>query len=201
MIMTTPSLETTIRHTTMASTLGELTLVRDADRIRGLYFPHHWHTPDTTSFGPPSDADFAETIAQIEQYLAGTLREFDLPLTPRGDVFQCRVWDHVQQIPYGETITYGELATRVGEGTTAQQVGAAVGRNPLCILIPCHRVVGSGGKLTGYAGGIARKRHLLELERQQVAVAERTPRARHRRRSGHRDGGRRQQGAADRAGS
>ena len=83
MIMTTPSLETTIRHTTMASTLGELTLVRDADRIRGLYFPHHWHTPDTTSFGPPSDADFAETIAQIEQYLAGTLREFDLPLTPR----------------------------------------------------------------------------------------------------------------------
>jgi methylated-DNA-[protein]-cysteine S-methyltransferase len=174
-MMIRPSHEMTIWHATMASTLGELTLVRDADRIRGLYFPHHWSMPDATSFGPLSDADFAETIAQIQQYLTGTRREFDLPFTPRGDVFQCRVWDHVQQIPYGETVTYGELATRVGRGSTAQQVGAAVGRNPLCILVPCHRVVGSGGKFTGYAGGIARKRHLLELERRQVAVVDRTP--------------------------
>jgi methylated-DNA-[protein]-cysteine S-methyltransferase len=88
-----------------------------------------------------------------------------VPVRARGDEFQERVWDLVRQIPYGETVSYGELARQLGDGTTAQQVGAAVGRNPVCILIPCHRVVGAGGKLTGFAGGLKRKRLLLDLER------------------------------------
>jgi methylated-DNA-[protein]-cysteine S-methyltransferase len=151
-------------HTTMASPLGQLTLVRDIGGIRGLYFPHHWYLPDKGTFGPEAVDGFDETTSQLADYLSGTRRGFDLPLSPYGDDFQRRVWAHVQQIRYGETATYGDLAARIGGDATAQQIGAAVGRNPLCILIPCHRVVGRGGKLTGYAGGIARKRRLLELE-------------------------------------
>lgn len=173
--MTTPTPAVTNWHTTTPSALGEVALVRDGDGIRGLYFPHHWYMPNPATFGPTSGEGFADTVAQLEQYLAGTRREFDLPLAPAGDDFQRLVWQQVQQIHYGQTVTYGELATQVGGDATAQQVGAAVGRNPLCILIPCHRVVGRGGKLTGYAGGIARKRHLIELEREHVAYAERTP--------------------------
>jgi methylated-DNA-[protein]-cysteine S-methyltransferase len=151
-------------HTALPSALGELTLVRDDEGLRGLYFPHHWYLPDKATFGPLSDRGFTDAVTQIGQYLAGTRREFDLALSPHGDAFQRQVWTHVTQIGYGQTVTYGELASRIGGGATAQQVGGAVGRNPLCILIPCHRVVGRGGKLTGYAGGIARKRSLLELE-------------------------------------
>jgi methylated-DNA-[protein]-cysteine S-methyltransferase len=173
--MTTPTSALTNWHTTTPSALGEVTLVRDRDGIRGLYFAHHWYMPSPATFGPASGESFADTVAQLEQYLAGGRREFDLPLAPAGDDFQRLVWQQVQQIPYGQTVTYGELATQVGGDATPQQVGAAVGRNPLCILIPCHRVVGRGGKLTGYAGGIARKRHLIELEREHVAWAERTP--------------------------
>lgn len=162
--------ESTTWHITTPSTLGELTLVRAADGISGLYFPHHWYLPNAATFGPPAADGFDETISQLQEYLAGTRREFDLPLAPHGEAFQRRVWEHVARIPYGETVTYGELAARVGGAATAQQIGAAVGRNPLSILVPCHRIVGRGGKLTGYAGGIARKRHLLEVERDQAAT-------------------------------
>ena len=151
-------------HTVVSTELGELTLVRDADGMRGLYFPHHWYRPDPATFGPLRADGFDTVIGQVTEYLTGTRREFDLPLHPRGDAFQLRVWDLVGQIPYGDTVTYGALAARLGGDVTAQQVGAAVGRNPLCILVPCHRVVGAAGKLTGYAGGLARKRHLLDLE-------------------------------------
>jgi len=172
--MTTLSSPTTTWHTTMPSTLGQLTLVRDAEALRGLYFPHHWYLPDAATFGPSSDEGFAEAVTQIGQYLGGTRREFELPFAPVGDDFQRRVWGQVQQIPYGATVTYGELTTGMGGEVTAQQIGAAVGRNPLCILIPCHRVVSRGGKLTGYAGGIGRKRYLLELEGEHASLAEGT---------------------------
>jgi methylated-DNA-[protein]-cysteine S-methyltransferase len=151
-------------HTIVATSLGDLTLVRDADVIRGLYYPHHWYLPQGACFGPRSDRGFAAVIQQIEQYLAGERRSFDVPLEARGNAMQRHVWKQVQQIPYGETTTYGELAAALGGGVTAQEVGSAVGRNPLCILVACHRVVGKGGKLTGYAGGLERKRQLLELE-------------------------------------
>ena len=97
-------------------------------------------------------------------FLAGDRTGFDLPTALRGDEPQRRVWDRLTAIPYGETVTYGELAAELADGSTAQEVGAAVGRNPLSIVVPCHRVVGKNGKLTGYAGGLERKKFLLDLE-------------------------------------
>ncbi len=162
MSSTTP--RTDVWHTVATTSLGALTLVRDAGAVRGLYYPHHWYRPEPAAFGPRRDDGFADVIDQLGQYLAGQRRDFDLPLAARGDERQERVWALVAQIGYGRTTTYGELAARLGDGATAQEIGATVGRNPLSILIPCHRVVGKGGKLTGYAGGIERKRRLLELE-------------------------------------
>lgn len=157
-------------HTVVPTTLGRLTLVRDEDALRGLYYPNHWYSPDPTTFGPRRDVGFDDAVGQLGEYLAGRRKEFDVQAAPRGGAFQKRVWNLVQEVPYGETVSYGELARHLGREATAQQVGAAVGRNPLCIVIPCHRVVGATGKLTGYAGGHTRKRILLELE-QQVGQA------------------------------
>jgi methylated-DNA-[protein]-cysteine S-methyltransferase len=162
-------------HTVMPSPLGDLTLVRDETALRGLYFPHHWYLPDPSGFGPRLDDGFEAATQQLSEYLAGSRRHFELPLSPRGNDLQLRVWDLIQQIPYGGTETYGTLAAQLGGDLTAQEAGAAVGRNPLSIVIACHRVVGRNGKLTGYAGGLGRKRHLLELERDQISQATRTP--------------------------
>jgi methylated-DNA-[protein]-cysteine S-methyltransferase len=133
-----------------------------------LYFHHHWYRPSLQTFGPRVDtADdtlLAEARKQLDDYLTGSRAHFDLPTRTHGDDLQRRVWDRLTAIPYGETVTYGELADELADGTTAQQVGAAVGRNPLSIVVPCHRVVGKDGKLTGYAGGLERKKFLLELE-------------------------------------
>jgi methylated-DNA-[protein]-cysteine S-methyltransferase len=120
--------------------------------------------PDRAEFGPRTDRGFGDVARQLEEYLSGVRKEFDLPLEAHGSAFQRRVWDLIAQVPYGQTTTYGDLARRLGGDVTAQEVGAAVGRNPFCILIPCHRVVGSTGKLTGYAGGLKRKQALLDLE-------------------------------------
>jgi methylated-DNA-[protein]-cysteine S-methyltransferase len=157
-------------HGIVTTRLGELTVVRAGDVLTGVYFPHHWHRPDPAAFGPRTGRGFDEVARQLEEYLAGTRTEFDLPLAPRGTEFQLRAWALIAQVPYGRTTTYGELARRLGGGVTPQEAGAAVGANPLSILIPCHRVIGSTGKLTGYAGGLARKRELLDLERGQLTV-------------------------------
>ena len=154
----------TAEHTVLATRLGELTIVRDGELLTGLYFPHHWYRPSPASFGPRSDEGFSEVTRQLGEYLDGTRREFGLPLDARGTEFQRRVWELIAEIPYGQTASYGDLARRLGADTDPRDVGAAVGRNPLSILIPCHRVVGSTGKLTGYAGGLTRKRTLLDLE-------------------------------------
>jgi methylated-DNA-[protein]-cysteine S-methyltransferase len=155
-------------HAIVATRLGDLTMVRAGDELTGLYFPHHWHRPDPATFGPCTGQGFEDAARQLDEYLAGTRQRFGLPLRPRGTELELRVWELVAQVPYGRPTTYGELARRVGGGVTPQEVGAAVGANPLCILIPCHRVIGSTGKLTGYAGGLARKRVLLDLERGQL---------------------------------
>jgi methylated-DNA-[protein]-cysteine S-methyltransferase len=116
--------------------------------------------PERPDQSPPLD----EARRQLEAYFAGELREFDLPLAPEGSEFQLRVWEQLRAIPYGETISYGELARRVGDPAAARAVGLANGRNPLPVIVPCHRVIGADGSLTGFGGGLERKRRLLELE-------------------------------------
>ena len=174
--MTTDAGPLTALHTVLAMPIGDLTVVREGDGLTGLYFPHHWYQPDPATFGTRSDAEFDEATRQLAEYFAGERDRFDLPVDARGDGFQRRVWDLVSQIPYGQTATYGDLARELSGpapaigaapaiGTVlAKDVGAAVGRNPLCIIVPCHRVVGKNGALTGYAGGLGRKRFLLNLE-------------------------------------
>lgn len=151
-------------HTTVRSSLGDLTVVARGGAVTGLYFPHHWYLPGRDAFGEYRDAGFDDVRRQLDEYLAGERREFDLPVETAGSPFQERVWRLISQVPYGATVSYGELARELGDGATAQQVGAATGRNPVSIVIPCHRVVGASGGLTGYAGGLRRKRALLDLE-------------------------------------
>jgi methylated-DNA-[protein]-cysteine S-methyltransferase len=115
--------------------------------------------------GPYDDRAFDDVTSQLTEYFAGTRRQFDLPLAPEGTPFQQRVWRVLLDIPYGQTISYGELAARIGQPSAARAVGLANGSNPLPIVIPCHRVIGAGGKLTGYGGGLPIKRQLLALER------------------------------------
>jgi methylated-DNA-[protein]-cysteine S-methyltransferase len=160
------------RQTVVGTDLGPITLVADDEALTGLYFAQHWPRPDRAVLGIPvvGAAGAAEqpildrARSQLEDYLAGRRTSFDLPTKAEGDDLQLRVWALLDQIPYGTTTTYGELAEQLGDRTLAQLVGQAVGRNPLSIVVPCHRVVGAGGRLTGYAGGLDRKRRLLELE-------------------------------------
>jgi methylated-DNA-[protein]-cysteine S-methyltransferase len=156
------------RHTRIGTPLGELTLVAAGDRLAGLYFPHHWRRPARDAFGPfvaaAGDPLFAAVAAQLDDYLAGRRTGFDIATAAEGDEFDRRVWRMLDEIPYGTATTYGALAERLGDRTLAQLVGQAVGRNPLPVIVPCHRVVGRDGALTGYAGGIPRKRLLLALE-------------------------------------
>jgi methylated-DNA-[protein]-cysteine S-methyltransferase len=151
-------------HTITDSPIGELTLVADQGRLTGVYFPHHWYAPDPATFGPRSDAEFTAAREQLAEYFAGDRKHFDLAAEPRGDAFMSLVWGLIGDIPYGQTVTYGDLAREIGGTVTPKDVGAAVGRNPLSVVVPCHRVVGKDGRLTGYAGGLARKRFLLDLE-------------------------------------
>ncbi len=157
-----------IRHAVVGTTLGDLTLVASGDALAGVYFPHHWTRPDRTTLGDevPAEGDpvLTQAAAELHEYLAGARRTFDVPLVLDGDDFQQRVWALLTEIPYGATTTYGELAARLGDKTLAQKVGQAVGQNPVCVVVPCHRVVGKGGKLAGYAGGLRRKQLLLDLE-------------------------------------
>jgi methylated-DNA-[protein]-cysteine S-methyltransferase len=150
------------------SPLGELTLTANGDALTGVYFRHHWHPPTADALGqyvePAEDVVFGRAAEQLHQYLTGERTMFDLPIAVAGDPRQRRIWRLLRDIGYGETTTYGELAAKLADGTTAYEVGQTVGRNPLSIVVPCHRVVGKDGALTGYAGGLKRKRFLLDLE-------------------------------------
>ena len=164
-------------HTVLATRLGKVTVVREEGAMAGLYFPRHWPRPDRTAFGPRADEGWEDIARQLGEYLGGDRRVFELPLTVKGSGFDRRVWELVAAVPYGQTTTYGDLARGLGAGTDPRDVGAAVGRNPLCIVIPCHRVIGSTGKLTGYAGGLDRKRTLLEIEHGRALLAGHAPAA------------------------
>ena len=167
--MSTAATTTSTRHVVIDSPIGPLTLVRDDDGLTGLYYPGHWTRPDQATFGPrvepTDDHGFDEAIAQLREYFAGERQEFDLPLKPLGSERARRLWQLLAEIPFGRTTTYGALARRIGGGISPRAIGGFVGHSPLSIFIPCHRVVGSTGKLTGYAGGLDRKQRLLELEK------------------------------------
>ncbi|HEV7627956.1 MAG TPA: methylated-DNA--[protein]-cysteine S-methyltransferase [Streptomyces sp.] len=152
------------RHTVIDSPLGALTLVAEGDELSGVYFEGHLRGPSPDALGPREEAGFEEARQQLAEYFEGRRRHFDLPLASRGDSFQQRVWKLLEQIPYGETCSYGQLARQLGDPALAQAVGSANGRNPISVIVPCHRVVGADGSLTGYAGGLERKRILLDLE-------------------------------------
>ncbi|HEX3588662.1 MAG TPA: methylated-DNA--[protein]-cysteine S-methyltransferase [Pseudonocardiaceae bacterium] len=149
-----------MRYTYLDSPLGELVLAGDDD---GLAIVDWEHTRPAPDWEHVPDA-FPEASAQLTAYFAGTLRDFDLALAPRGSRFQRAVWTALTHIPYGETTTYGAIAAEVGMLNGARAVGAANGQNPLPIIVPCHRVIGANGSLTGYGGGLPMKRFLLELE-------------------------------------
>jgi methylated-DNA-[protein]-cysteine S-methyltransferase len=160
-----------VRHALLPSPLGDLTLVADRSELTGVYFAQHRPRPPQLAPGGRLDLDAAApddvlalTAAQLTEYLAGRRTSFELPTSVGGDDFQRQVWTLLGQIPYGTTTTYGAIASRLGDRALAQRVGQAVGRNPLSIVVPCHRVIGSDGWLTGYAGGLDRKRWLLDLE-------------------------------------
>jgi methylated-DNA-[protein]-cysteine S-methyltransferase len=156
-------------HAVVDSPVGPLTLVAAGGALCGVYLADQRHRPDAESFGalanPPYDGVFADAVAQLAEYFAGRRTRFDVPLAMAGTDFQRQVWAALRDIPYGETMTYGELAERIGKPGASRAVGLANGRNPISIIVPCHRVIGAGGSLTGYGGGLDRKRHLLDFER------------------------------------
>ncbi|GGS26569.1 MULTISPECIES: methylated-DNA--[protein]-cysteine S-methyltransferase [Actinokineospora] len=151
-------------HTVIDSPVGPLTLVATDGTLSGLYMTDQRHRPADSTFGGRDDTILPEVKAQLDAYFAGELTDFDVPLNLHGTPFQQEVWRALCEIPYGETITYGELALRVSRPTASRAVGAANGRNPVSVIVPCHRVVGSTGDLTGYGGGVERKRFLLDFE-------------------------------------
>jgi methylated-DNA-[protein]-cysteine S-methyltransferase len=149
----------------LESPIGRLLLTSDGTALTGLYMEPSrsvqsfdgWTQDETV-------APLAETVRQLKQYFEGTRRKFDLPLRMAGTAFQQRVWRELTEIPYGATWSYGELAKRIGKPSASRAVGLANGRNPISILVPCHRVIGADGSLTGYGGGLERKRWLLAHE-------------------------------------
>ncbi|HEY1575249.1 MAG TPA: methylated-DNA--[protein]-cysteine S-methyltransferase [Pseudonocardiaceae bacterium] len=151
-------------HTVVDSPTGPLTLVAEDGMLTGLYMDRQRHRPLEETFGVPDATPFDAVIEQLTEYFEGTRRDFDLPLVMHGTDFQRTVWRALCTIPYGETVSYGQLADRIGRPTASRAVGLANGKNPISIIVPCHRVVGSSGDLTGYGGGLDRKRHLLALE-------------------------------------
>jgi methylated-DNA-[protein]-cysteine S-methyltransferase len=159
-------------HVILDSPIGPLTLACSDGMLTGLYLAapqpgRPRHEPGAGVLGSPDDParePFAAAADQLAAYFAGRLTEFTLPLAPAGTPFQRRVWAGLCTIPYGETWSYGQLAAKVANSGAARAVGLANGRNPIAVVIPCHRVIGSDGSLTGYGGGLERKRYLLDLE-------------------------------------
>jgi methylated-DNA-[protein]-cysteine S-methyltransferase len=152
-------------HTVMPSPLGEITLVAEDGSLTGCYMELHMRsTDDEDRLGERDDDSLSAAVAQLTGYFAGERTDFSLPLAPRGDEFQLRVWALLREIPYGQTRSYGDLARALGDVNLSQRVGWANGRNPISIIVPCHRVIGADGSLVGYAGGLDRKRFLLALE-------------------------------------
>jgi len=155
-----------MRYSVIPSPVGPLLLAADESGLRLVEFdsPRHPVRRGSDWEATEDDAILRETRAQLDDYFAGTRRTFDLPLSPQGTEFQLDVWQALRAIPYGETISYAQLAARIGKPSAVRAVGAANGRNPLPIVVPCHRVIGADGTLTGFGGGLPTKHFLLTLE-------------------------------------
>jgi methylated-DNA-[protein]-cysteine S-methyltransferase len=156
-------------HTVVNSPVGPLTLVASDGALVGLYMDEQRHRPEPATLGERDAGQHGNLLAdasgQLEEYFDGERRTFDLRLALAGTAFQGRVWAALRDIPYGQTISYGELADQIGQPSASRAVGLANGKNPVGIIVPCHRVVGADGSLTGYGGGIERKQYLLAHER------------------------------------
>jgi len=152
-----------VRRHHLDSPLGTLIALADDDGLRALLFPGH-RVPTAVQEIPRGSEGFEAVVEQLEEYFAGDRQDFDLPIAPRGTEFQLRAWDALRAIPYGQTRSYGEQAAMLGDRGLARAVGLANNRNPISIVVPCHRVIGADGSLVGYGGGLATKRFLLDLE-------------------------------------
>ena len=156
-------------HTVVPSPIGPLTVVREDEALVRLAMSPPGRFVDA-EIGERSDEGFDDVVGQLGEYFAGERTAFDQPLRPAGSGFELAVWDQLTRIPYGETRSYGHVAQAIGEPGGAQAVGAANGRNPLAIVVPCHRVVGADGTLVGFGGGLPRKRYLLDLEQRETRL-------------------------------
>ncbi|GHG87632.1 methylated-DNA--[protein]-cysteine S-methyltransferase [Streptomyces lanatus] len=152
------------QHTVIDSPYGPLTLVAEDGVLCGLYMTDQRHRPPEETFGDRDETPFGAIVDELEAYFAGDLKDFTVELRLNGTEFQRRVWDQLRRIPYGETRSYGELADALGNSGASRAVGLANGKNPIGIIVPCHRVVGANGSLTGYGGGLDRKQRLLDFE-------------------------------------
>lgn len=170
--MTRPSTPSTLSTTTLETPIGTLTVVASPAGVRAVLWPEEREgrvvLPADTEPDAASAAVLDRALTQLGEYFAGTRRDFDLPLDPQGTPFQQAAWQVLRTIPYATTMSYGEQARRMGDVRKARAVGAANGRNPLSVIVPCHRVVGSNGSLTGFAGGLSSKEWLLAHEQQHA---------------------------------
>jgi methylated-DNA-[protein]-cysteine S-methyltransferase len=157
-------------YTTYESPVGPLLLAGDSDALRLVSFESGKHAAPPRADWKHDKAPFAEVIRQLQAYFRVELREFDVALALKGSDFQLRVWNALRRIPYGETISYLQLAERIGNPKAVRAVGLANGSNPVPIIVPCHRVIGSDGSLTGFGGGLSSKKKLLELESKQLSL-------------------------------
>ena len=163
--MTIPNTSACTAQTTINTPLGKLLLARTAKGLAGVWFEGQKHHPEPlTIVRRPDDALLRRAADLLHDYFAGKDVVFDIPLDLQGTPFQRSVWQALLAIPEGQTRSYGEIAKSLGAASAVRAVGSAVGRNPLSVIVPCHRVIGSDGSLTGYAGGVERKRALLQLE-------------------------------------
>jgi methylated-DNA-[protein]-cysteine S-methyltransferase len=158
-----------VEHALVASPIGVITLVSADGSLSGLYMEDHRRRPQQAAFGSRNDQALPEVQRQLAQYFAGERTQFSLDLAPSGTAFQLEVWNALRDVPFGTTVSYGALASAIGRPGAARAVGAANGANPISIVVPCHRVIGAAGALTGYGGGMERKRALLELEGRSAA--------------------------------
>lgn len=158
----------TMRYRTVDSPIGKLTLAGRGKRLTHLRMVDQTYEPNRTDW-QPDDSAFADVVDQLQQYFAGERTEFELELDLVGTAFQRRVWSALLTIPYGQTRSYGQIAKQLDAPGASRAVGLANGHNPISIIVPCHRVIGANGSLTGYGGGLSRKRALLDLEKQMAS--------------------------------